>query len=87
MVANRRQELVSWLRNRLTEQATHSIYSVYKRWLRIWERQAGGWSKDESLELLIVAFTGQRVYDGHDLVFTARDDVVKRLKACRDRGK
>jgi hypothetical protein len=78
---------VSWLRNRLTEQAAHSIYTVCKWWLRIWERQAGGWSKDESPELLIVAFTGQRVYDGHDLVFTACDDMVKRLKACHDRGK
>jgi hypothetical protein len=78
---------VSWLRNRLTEQAAHSIYSVCKRWLRIWERQAGGRSKDESPELLIMAFTGQRVYGGHDLVFTGRDNMVKWLKACRDRGK
>jgi hypothetical protein len=62
MVANRRRELVSWLRNRLTEQATHSIYSVCKRWLQIWERQASDRSKDESPELLIMAFTGQRVY-------------------------
>jgi hypothetical protein len=38
MAANRRRKLVFWLRNKLTEQAAHSIYSVRKRCLGIWER-------------------------------------------------
>jgi hypothetical protein len=49
--------------------------------------KASWWlEQGESPVSLIVAFARQRVYDGHDLDFTTRDDVVKRLKACRDRG-
>jgi hypothetical protein len=40
----------------------------------------------ESPESLIVAFTGQRVYGGHGLVFMTHDNVMKRPMACRDRG-
>jgi hypothetical protein len=60
MVANLGRGAVLWVRNKLAEQAGATIYSVQKRWLRIWGRQAGGRSKGESPEFANVAFTGQR---------------------------
>jgi hypothetical protein len=34
---------VLWLCDNLTELATHSIYSVLRRWRLILRRRAGGW--------------------------------------------
>jgi hypothetical protein len=45
IVANRRREVVLWLRNELTEQVGASIYSDQQRWRPIWGRHAGGRSK------------------------------------------
>ena len=50
--------------------------------------KASWWlEQGESPVSLIVAFARQRVYDGHSLDFTTRDDVVKRLRAWRNREK
>jgi hypothetical protein len=42
MVDDRRRGRVLWLRDNLTELATHSIYSVREWWLRILMEKAGG---------------------------------------------
>jgi hypothetical protein len=44
MVANRGQGWMSWLRDNLAELATPSIFSVWRRWLRILKGE-DRWSK------------------------------------------
>jgi hypothetical protein len=42
MVDDQRRGRVLWFRDNLMELATHSIYSVRERWLRILKEKAGG---------------------------------------------
>jgi hypothetical protein len=85
MMANRREGLVHWARNNLAGLTGASIYNDQRHWHPIRRRHAGGWREGEVTDASYRGGHWLMSYDGHWVLTTTHDDVVRHPKAWRDR--